>query len=120
MASSNLSYFHMAPTSEFKGHESIPFKEGDVGIFGFGFLAISFIDFFVFVLKKIRFFGFGVSIGFSFVGHLVSSFRKRYKRFFRCDVLFSLWFSHFPIVNVHFLHGFLIHCTRAHLDFTLF
>ena len=66
MASSNLSCFHMAPTSEFKGHESVPFKEGDVGIFGFGFLAISFIDFFVFVLKKIRFFGFGVSIGFFF------------------------------------------------------
>ena len=58
MASSNLSCFHMAPTSEFKGHESIPFKEGDVGIFGFGILAISFIDFFVFVLKKIRFFWF--------------------------------------------------------------
>ena len=41
MASSNLSYFHMAPTSEFKGRESIPFKGGDVGIFGFVILAIS-------------------------------------------------------------------------------
>ena len=53
-------------------------KRGDVGIFGFVILAISFIEFFCFCAEKIRFFGFGVSIGFSFVGHLVSSFRKRY------------------------------------------
>ena len=95
-------------------------KRGTLGFSVLGFWLFLLSIFFVFVLKKIRFFGFGVSIGFSFVGHLVSSFRKRYKRFFRCDVLFSLWFSHFPIVNVHFLHGFLIHCARAHLDFTLF
>ena len=76
----------MAPTSEFKGRESIPFKGGDVGIFRFVILAISFIKFLVFAVKKLGFFGFGVSICFSFVGHLVSSFRKRYQRFFRCDL----------------------------------
>ena len=54
MASSNLSCFHMAPTSEFKGHESIPFVL-DVGIFGFVILAISFIKFLVFALKKLGF-----------------------------------------------------------------
>ena len=55
MASSNLSCFHMAPTSEFKGRESIPFKGGEVGIFGFVILAISFIKFLVFAVKKLGF-----------------------------------------------------------------
>ena len=55
MASSNLSCFHMAPTSEFKGHESIPFKGRDVGIFSFVILAISFIKILVFALKKLGF-----------------------------------------------------------------
>ena len=45
-----------------------------------------FYQIFGFCAEKIRFFGFGVSICFSFVGHLVSSFRKRYQRFFRCDL----------------------------------
>ena len=45
----------MAPTSEFKGHESIPFKGRDVGIFSFVILAISFIKILVFALKKLGF-----------------------------------------------------------------
>ena len=55
MASSNLSCFHMAPTSEFKGRESIPFKGGEVGIFSFVILDISFVKFLVFALKKLGF-----------------------------------------------------------------
>ena len=56
MASSNLSCFHMAPTSEFKGRESIPFKGGGtLGFFGFVILAISFIKILVFALKKLGF-----------------------------------------------------------------
>ena len=68
----------MAPTSEFKGHESIPFKEGGRWDFRFCDFGYFFYRIFCFCAEKIRFFGFGVSIGFSFVGHLVSSFRKRY------------------------------------------